>query len=156
MKPGPKPVPTELKIIHGNPGKRPLNESEPKPDVELPSCPPHLDECAVDEWNRIAKELLKIGLLTNVDRSALAAYCQVYSRWVSAEEGLKETSPILIGDKGGHYQNPLLHVANKALDQMKSFLVEFGMTPSSRTRLSVPKSAKDSSAVAKFAQRKNG
>jgi len=30
---GRKPKPTALKIIEGNPGKRPLNKNEPKPDI---------------------------------------------------------------------------------------------------------------------------
>jgi len=34
-------------------------------------------------------------------------------------------------------QSPFLAVANKALEQMRSFLGEFGMTPASRTRLHV-------------------
>ncbi len=28
---GRKPIPTKLKILHGNPGKRPLNDKEPEP-----------------------------------------------------------------------------------------------------------------------------
>ena len=33
---GRKPVPTALKKLRGNPGKRPLNDAEPKPDVVVP------------------------------------------------------------------------------------------------------------------------
>jgi phage terminase small subunit len=32
-------------------------------------------------------------------------------------------------------QSPFLAVANKALEQMRAFLNEFGMTPASRTRV---------------------
>ncbi len=39
----------------------------------------------------MAEQLLRLGLLTGVDRAAFAAYCAVYARWVEAEEGLKKT-----------------------------------------------------------------
>ena len=82
---GRKPKPTALKIAEGNPGKRAINGYEPKPPSSLPDCPPHLSEVARDEWQRIAGSLNKIGLLTQVDRTTMAAYCQCYGRWVEAE-----------------------------------------------------------------------
>lgn len=37
-----KPKPTALKVIEGNPRKRPLNQREPKPVLSIPTCPAHL------------------------------------------------------------------------------------------------------------------
>lgn len=81
--------------------------------------------------------LLDLGLYTVVDRAALAMYCQVWGRWVEAERKLAKEGLVLNSDKGNLYQNPWLHVANKAWEQMRKILVEFGLTPSSRARLSV-------------------
>ncbi len=54
-----------------------------------------------------------MGVLTTVDRAALAAYCQAYGRWVEAEEKLKET-PTMFRTPGGYVQqSPWLAVANK-------------------------------------------
>ena len=36
---GRKPKPTGIKQLEGNPGKRKLNEREPKPEKKAPSCP---------------------------------------------------------------------------------------------------------------------
>lgn len=83
---GRKPKPTHLKLLEGNPGKRALNKNEPKPKVKVPSCPRHLVGEARKEWRRISKELLTLNLLTEIDRAALAAYCQAWARWVYAEE----------------------------------------------------------------------
>jgi hypothetical protein len=33
---GRRPKPTRLKMLTGNPGKRPLNNDEPRPDVNIP------------------------------------------------------------------------------------------------------------------------
>jgi P27 family predicted phage terminase small subunit len=131
---GRKPKPTALKALAGNPGKRPLNENEPQ-FSGIPDCPDHLDAVAQDEWQRVSGELIAVGLLTTVDRAALAAYCAAYSRWVKAEEKIQTTSEVIKTRAGGVIQNPYIGIANRALDLMHKFLSEFGMTPSSRSRL---------------------
>ena len=90
---GRKPQPTALRRARGNPGKRAYNEAEPQPPKDLPDCPPHLSDVARAEWDRVAVTLHDIGVLTKVDRAALAAYCQAYGRWVEAEEQMKKTPP---------------------------------------------------------------
>jgi P27 family predicted phage terminase small subunit len=104
--------------------------------VQTPECPVHLDDEAQAEWNRITPELNTLGLIARVDRAALAAYCQAWSRWVKAEEMLKSTGPVIKSKTtSAIYQNPYLAVANRAMKQMRDFLTEFGM-PSSRSRVS--------------------
>jgi len=134
---GRKPKPTRLKIIQGNPGKRPLNKNEPQPERRLMRAPSHLSEEAKKEWRYMAAKLFKMGLLTELDRPALAAYCQAYGRWVNAEKVLNEKGPLYKTDTGTIRQSPMLWVANKALEQMYKFLTEFGMSPSSRSRVQV-------------------
>ena len=118
-----------------NPGKR-KGGQEPQPRKGIPDCPDHLCSDAKAEWFRIADELLACGLLTKIDRAALAGYCQAWGRWVGAEKQLRKTGMIVKAPSGYPMQNPYLSVANKAMQQMLGFLTEFGMTPSSRTRLS--------------------
>ena len=81
-------------------------------------------------------ELSSVGLVTKLDRTALAAYCQVYARWVEAEEQIKTHGVLVKGSKGYPVVSPYLEVANKAIQQMRLLLAEFGMTPSARTRVS--------------------
>lgn len=127
--------PTGLHVIDGTARKDRMMPNEPKPALIRPSCPAWLAKEAKREWRRIAKELEDLGLLTRVDRAALAAYCQCYSRWKDAEalvaaEGLTETT-----DKGNVIQHPAVGIANKAMAEMRAFLSEFGMTPAARTRI---------------------
>lgn len=139
---GRKPKPTVLKVINGNPGKRPLNDEEPQPARGVPPCPRHLDKEARKEWKRVARELDACGMLTLVDRAALAAYCQAWSRWVAAEEIVQQSGPVLKRQGTNDlYPNPYLGVVNRALRQMHEFASEFGMTPASRTRIKVAKPA---------------
>lgn len=83
---GRKPKPTAIKLLEGNPGKRPLNKSEPKPKKGAPKCPAWLLPEAKKEWKRMAEQLELLGLLTAVDMTAFAGYCQSYARWKVAEE----------------------------------------------------------------------
>ncbi|SDG08211.1 phage terminase small subunit P27 family [Sulfitobacter delicatus] len=101
----------------------------------LPRCPAHLSPVARKEWRRLATPLHDAGLLSLADRSALAAYCQAWARWVEAEERLRET-PMLIRTPSGYaQQSPWLNIANKQLEIMGRYMSELGLTPVARTRL---------------------
>jgi phage terminase small subunit len=87
--PGPRPTPLPLKLLGGNPGKRPLKRGFEPPQPPLPPDPPKFltgDADALEEWHRIAAGLHLFGLLTTVDVALLAAYCVSYQRWKSAVE----------------------------------------------------------------------
>src|SRR5262245_53940278 len=86
-----RPVPTYLKVLKGNPGKRAIRP-EPKPEIPqtVPEAPPFLIGYSLDEWHRVAPELHRLRLLTTLDVAPLAAYCAAYGRWRTAEELLNE------------------------------------------------------------------
>ncbi len=136
---GRKPKPTKLKVLQGTSRPDRVNPNEPTPNPEIPSAPEHLSRYALMEWGRITEELHRLGLVSSIDRAALSAYCQTYARWREAEEQLigKDGTPTLVTEtaNGTIIQHPLVGVANKALELMHKFLVEFGMTPSSRSRV---------------------
>jgi P27 family predicted phage terminase small subunit len=140
---GRRAKPTALKILQGNPGRRELNKNEPKPSG-IPTCPRHLNKIARTEWRRISKELLACGLLTSVDRAALACYAVAWSRWVEAEGKVATTGLVVQSPTGYPIVNPFVGIANRAMDLMHKFSTEFGLTPSSRSRLSVNPDAKKS------------
>ena len=140
---GRKPKPTTLKILEGNPGRRPLNNREPQAPAEVPECPDFLDDEARAEWFRMAKVLQDMGLLSLADQAALAAYCVVYSRWVTAERQVQRLGTIVKSpQKNFPMKSPYLTVADQALETMRKFMVEFGLTPSSRSRIRVPKASR--------------
>jgi P27 family predicted phage terminase small subunit len=105
--------------------------------------PRHLNTIAKAEWRRVMHELANVGLLTVVDRAALAAYCQAWAEWVQAEQELERNGRVLTTDKGYAYPSPWVAIRNNALDAMRKFAVEFGMTPSSRSRVKVQATEKE-------------
>jgi len=135
MPTGPKPQPTQLKIIRGNPGKRKLPEGEPQLKASRPDAPDNLSEMAKNHWDHIIDHLADAKLMTNLDIDALSMYCEAFARWSDANNHIKEIGPLVKSPQGFPMQSPYLQIANKSFDQMKSLLVEFGMTPSSRTRV---------------------
>jgi len=112
-----------------------LNANEPDAPPAIPTCPGHLNDVAKTEWRRISKELLALGLITKLDRACLAGYCSAYSTWVKASEELEKYGLIFKSPTGFPMQSPYLSIRNTALDQMRAFLIEFGMSPSSRSRV---------------------
>ncbi len=115
---GRKPTPTKLKLLRGNPGHRPLNETARK------------------EWSRAGNFLLQLGLISDLDLAAFAAYCVAYGRWVEAEQSLQTHGVLMKSPSGFPMQSPYLSIANRAMEQMRSLLSEFGMSPASRSRVS--------------------
>ena len=139
---GRKPKPSAIKQLEGNPGKRPLNDREPVPPDGVPDCPDFLNDEARAEWFRTAKVLQEMRLLSKADRAALAAYCTAYARWVEAEEQVRKYGTIVKSpEKGFPMKSPYLTIADQSLETMRKFLIEFGLTPSSRSRIKVPDSA---------------
>lgn len=149
---GPAPKPTNLKLLQGNPGKRPVNKSEPqftKYD-EPPKPPTHLNKYGKKEWKRILPVLMNVGLLTEADYATLAAYCQAYGTWVEAEKLIKEKGFTYISDKGNSIQRPEVGIASTAMKNIVTFAREFGMTPSSRSNIKVDDSVASKDPFAEF------
>lgn len=129
---GRPPKPTTLKVLEGNAGKRKLDpELEPQPDPceGMPAWLAKYPEL-VAEWNRHAPRLLALGLLTEVDDSALAALCVLEVR-------LRK-----IIDAG---TNPL-----DTIKELRAVWSRFGMTPADRARVRVAKPKAPESKLARF------
>src|SRR5258707_3791368 len=135
---GRRPKPTRLKMLTGNPGKRPLNKDEPRPDANIPECPPELGPLARAEWDRLVDELAALRMLTNLDRAALAAYCGAYALWAEATVQLQKYGAMIKSPTGFPIQSPYLSIANRQAEIMMRIASEFGFTPASRSRISAP------------------
>lgn len=127
---GRRPQPTALKILRGNPGKRPLNELEPKPpagEVEKPA----LSVGGQAAWKDLAPVCLVMGTLTPADVTAFAAMCELVGT-------LRATS---MSKDTGDFDARLERDTANAL---RPYFAMFGLEPSGRARLRVaPKEATD-------------
>lgn len=146
MKPGPPKQPTQLRILKGNPGRRPINDKEPKPEPRkrLPPPPAQLGVDGRREWRRISKILRDLKLLNDADRTAMHAYCDAYQRWYRANREYDRIERENIGrglwvqnKTGGLSAHPVVATRDKLSAELRRYLNEFGLTPSARTGLSV-------------------
>lgn len=111
---------------------------EPKPEAIAPDCPPELGPVAQREWQRLSVELNKLRILTQLDRAALAAYCGAYSLWAEATENIQKFGTMVKSPSGYPIQSPYVSIANRQAEIMMRIASEFGFTPASRSRISIP------------------
>jgi len=127
--------PTVLRLLQGNPGRRPLNKDEPQPMPALLKCPTHLHAEARKEWQRLAPQLYELGLLTELDHAALEMLCWSWSVWVKASQQLVAEGLTVVDRNGVTRVSPWLKIEAEAQKQLRALCAEFGMTPSSRSRV---------------------
>ena len=146
MPQGRNPIPTKLKILQGNPGKRPLNMDEPEPTRCIPKMPAWLKAFPVakEEWKREAKILDEMGVLTVADSGALGlrSYLASQSQSLAIDievEGMLIDLHVMTrtGDIARVQSKP-----NPKATQLKNILSEYrqlgsllGLDPSSRSKL---------------------
>ena len=100
------------------------------------SCPAWLDAEAKKEWKRIIKLLQAEKVdFTEKDLKALEGYCQSYARWKNCEKILQEKGYTFETPNGYVQQRPEVSISNKALQELRSYQKELGLTPAARARM---------------------
>jgi len=157
---GPKPIPTPLKILRGNPGKQRLNAAEPAPPTDGIVMPPHLGENAAAKWRELLPMLQATRVMTRADVEALGRYCDTWEWWLAVRAKLKAEGDTygILNDKGDvKYvaQRPEVSIAHKLAQQLRQLESDFGLSPAARSSLKVEQDAKAESAIEKFRALKN-
>jgi P27 family predicted phage terminase small subunit len=152
---GPPPVPTKLKQLRGNPGHQKVNKREPQPKPCIPTRPEWMLPEAKREWNRIVPELAALGLISVLDRGAVAGGCQMWAMYVQAVKDIadngttftitsvKKTAKSTVTTAGYEGPRPAVAMMMKSWQQYLAFCARFGLTPADRSRLSVPEKQDD-------------
>nr|WP_165128975.1 phage terminase small subunit P27 family [Bradyrhizobium sp. 6(2017)]QIG99114.1 phage terminase small subunit P27 family [Bradyrhizobium sp. 6(2017)] len=152
---GRRPAPTHLKLVKGNPGKRPLNSKEPKARRSRPSAPLHLSDKARETWGYVTGLLDRMGVLTEADGVALEMLCEAYADFLAARAELKSigsdyyTTETAGGDTM-HRVHPAVAQRNDADRRIRAWLAEFGMTPSARARVKADGQTEEDPAASYF------
>jgi len=147
---GRKPLPTNLKLIRGTARPHRLNPDEPAPRLSAPEPPGHLDDRARAKFVELASMLVGYGVMTELDADALARYCVIWNRWLDAEAEIKRKGPIVKTEAGNIIHSPFLAVANRCHRQLAQLESEFGLAPSSRSRVRAAPQPRVTSAASEF------
>ena len=130
---GPPKKPTILKVIAGNPGKKPLPKNEPKPEaLDSLAVPAELKgTVARAAWKRVAPKLRRMQVLSEADVDALMLYCRECQVYSDAEKTIRREG-ITMETAQGLKKHPAVTVLHEAATHMRNLMASFGMTPSSR------------------------
>lgn len=149
---GPAPAPAEVHQLFGDPSKIGADKLQPltRPAAKAPSLPRFLGALAAKEWKRIARQLEKVSLVTELDRAALALYCQAYGEYEAIELRIQElmgtvdietlravgVEALIDTTPSGYRQiGALLQARDRAADRLLRAAREFGLTPAARLRV---------------------
>ncbi len=144
-----KRKPDELKVIEGTFREDRSNPDAPDYEKNIPKPSEHLQQGALIEWGRISTELYKLGLLADVDKAALEAYCQAYDLWCRSSIELEKEGFTIETSNGNKIQNPYVGIVNQSREHMRKFALEFGFTPASRNNVTA-KPKKDKNKFTKY------
>lgn len=158
-KPGPAPKPYLAVVREGNPSKR-----EPKkgavlaggqlPEPSWADAFPYpvgkplgwqgrrgeLQRCrnvARAEWRRIVPVLVRSVGLADVDWTLVRDYCVVVARIDQGERALSRDGMLQLGERGWQ-KNGWTTVIGQYRTQLKAYIGELGLSPSSRTGITSP------------------
>tara|TARA_R100001463_G_scaffold97765_3_gene152281 strand:- start:2904 stop:3383 length:480 start_codon:yes stop_codon:yes gene_type:complete len=146
MNKGRKKIPTEIKKARGT--LRKSRETENQMQVKkidgLPIAPNWLSEIGREQFDIVVKQLNDLEMLFEIDLQLIVAYSNSMALHIESEQELRRVGRVMVyrNDEGQpkHSQIvPLQTVSKQALDQALKIAVQFGLTPSARTKISQPK-----------------
>lgn len=137
--------PTAVKIAEGRRAHRPLPQNEPEFTPGFGEAPAGLSEFGQRIWNTATEELDRLNLLSVADHGALTAAVRGADQANTADVAVGELLALVRSGKAeqqDYYRLSIMNsVSKKSWQQWKSFCTEFGLTPASRSRISVESAA---------------
>jgi len=132
---GRKPKATVLKLVRGERRASRLNPSEARVPVARLEPPSHLAGPALAKWIELAPQLARAGILTELDRDCLTCYCLEWSTVVRTQEKIDRVGEVVKGYRGSLVVNPFVRVRDRALEMVRRFGEQLGLSPSARSRV---------------------
>lgn len=147
---GPKPKPTHLRLLEGNPGRRPMPDSEPVPAATLskPGDVSVYDDASA-YWDEVVAAMPP-GLYTAADAPTLVVYAQSRALMQRAYDEVV-TCGLTVTTEKGEQTSAALKAWALAADRVLKVGDRLGLSPGVRSRLSVPTRADISRPESKFA-----
>ena len=148
---GTRPTPTKIRILNGNPSRRPLPTNEPQFTPGIPDRPMGMSAGARKQWDELVGEMGNSGVLRRVDGGALAMLCEDLAMLDTLRKGLaaqareitkkaREKKQQISGNaltalsrttEGRRTLTTIRELSAQIIIQRR----EFGLTPSSSTRV---------------------
>jgi P27 family predicted phage terminase small subunit len=132
--------PTALKMIEGTNRKARENPNEPMLESSIPNMPSWLPPKAKTCWRELSELLLGMRVITKADRKCLELLCDAYSEYRDCRKfvtsnGYTYKTVTQSGDEL-HRPYPQVNMAQNAWKRVLDGLKEFGLSPSSKSKVS--------------------
>lgn len=148
--PGPRPKPTYLKVLTGNPGHRPLPVDEPEPDGNLVDPPATMrDARQLAIWRQCIANAPE-GLLKKLDENVLMRFVAAQANWEHANDQVARLGTVVNGPGNVPMQNPYLSILNNQAKVMRACSDEIGLSPAARSRVKIQGKKKSKSTFGKL------
>ena len=140
---GPQKKPSTLNELHGNPGKRKINNREPRPDplTKMPYAPLYFNKRARDFWHKVGRRLIDVNILTAIDLPAFETYCYTFEIMRTAADRIaNDGGEMRLSDLSPHGEKKLSHlwkIYKQAAAEVKSWSSHFGLTAGTRPNIRV-------------------
>jgi phage terminase small subunit len=148
---GTPPTPTKIRILNGNPSRRPLPANEPQFTPGVPDRPSGMSAGARKQWDDLVGEMAVSGVLRRVDGGALAMLCEDLAMVATLRRGLAAQAREIThkaSQKGQRITGNALTVLSRTTEGRRTLTTirelsaqiiiqrrEFGLTPSSSARV---------------------
>ena len=128
----------------GNPGRRPIPPDAVEPPAasaeDMREPPAELGEFGAEHWRELAPRLIEAGILTDLDWPVFLQLCEAWQQWQENGRQVARTGgPIIRGkdpnNPASWQWNPYVHLEERGRKAYHRLATEFGMTPSSRTKV---------------------
>jgi phage terminase small subunit len=146
MPAGRPPKPTAIKELHGNPGRRPLNDKEPKMEPGEPERPRFLRNKGARRWFRqYAERLVNARVVTKNDSASLGLLAHFLGWYEEAAEDLNVRGPVLTGTRtlqdgstvDYEYPSPYWKLLMDSANMIDKFGSKLGYSPIDRQHLKI-------------------
>ncbi|MFN0197334.1 MAG: phage terminase small subunit P27 family [Planctomycetaceae bacterium] len=103
----------------------------------MPIVPPEwLTAAALEEWQRVVPEMVRLGVISGLDTIVVAQYCEMVADWIAAKAEVHEHGrTVKYESENGsvHVQvSPWYSIAKQLGQEVKRLAAELGLTPASR------------------------
>lgn len=134
---GRKPKPDHLRVLDGTKRADRHPDEVPDPGGTLPVEPPkYLGDVAAEFWSEVRPILHGMGVGTEGDQWSLEAMALMYEDAIEAYKDVQEHGRFYYHDKSEtRKKNPALVEMRQALDKLRIWFNEVGLTPAARANL---------------------
>jgi len=118
-------------------GPKPKQKSTIAPGP-MPDPPEWMQENdrAMRLWTEYGPTLNKLGLLETLDAVGFSLLCEAIDTYLLVRDQLSEQELLIeVGEHGSPMQNPLVAIVRQQTKAIRELLIEYGMTPTGRIRL---------------------